>query len=171
MAERTEHARFARSVIENYIRDGKLIKPSSAPQDLQERKAGVFVTLKIDGELRGCIGTIEPVRGTIASEISHNAIASATQDPRFPPVTVSELPRLTYSVDVLGEPEAVSGVDDLDPSRYGVIVSSRGRRGLLLPDLEGVDTAEQQVEIARNKAGIPPGAQVSLERFTVTRNV
>ncbi|MGB4218131.1 MAG: AmmeMemoRadiSam system protein A, partial [Bacillota bacterium] len=120
--------------------------------------------------LRGCIGTIEPVRANIAEEIIYNAIAAATQDPRFSPVQVDELSSLVYSVDVLAAPEPIDSVDQLDTERYGVIVSSGQRRGLLLPNLDGVDTVEDQVRIARQKAGILANEPVTLQRFEVVRH-
>lgn len=166
----SEHARLARRVVESYVRDGRVPDVSGAPEELKRRKAGVFVCLKSEGALRGCIGTIEPVEDDIAAEIRNNAISSATRDPRFPPVAPSELGSLTYSVDVLGEPEDVPDTGHLDPSEYGVIVSSGGRSGLLLPDLEGIETPEEQVRMAMMKAGIPPGEPVRLQRFKVTRH-
>ncbi len=134
-----------------------------------KEKKSCFVTLKKDGELRGCIGTVQPARENLASEIKHNAIAAGTQDPRFWPVEAKELPLLTFSVDVLGEVEKISGYEDLDPQKYGVVVRRGGRVGLLLPHLEGVNTVEEQVDIARQKAGIPSGAEVELWRFEVER--
>lgn len=147
--------------------------PVAAPREVPPefgRRAGVFVSLHKAGELRGCIGTVEPTRATLAEEIIYNAIAAGTRDPRFPPVTREEVPLLDCSVDVLGEPEPVEGFGQLDPSRYGVIVRKGWRTGLLLPDLEGVDTVEQQVAIACQKAGLrPDDREVELFRFTVTR--
>ena len=122
------------------------------------------------GRLRGCIGTIAPTRSSLAEEIIHNAISAASRDPRFDPIRADELKWLEINVDVLGEPEAVASEADLDVKRYGVIVTKGHRRGLLLPDLEGVDTVRQQVEIARRKAGIGPKEKVSLERFEVVRH-
>jgi AmmeMemoRadiSam system protein A len=133
-------------------------------------RAGVFVSLKKGGELRGCIGTIFPVTGSTGEEVIENAVSAATRDPRFPPVTESELPDIQYSVDVLSEPEDVADTGQLDPIRYGVIVSDGLRRGLLLPDLEGVDTVEEQIRIASMKAGLAPGdPNVSIQRFEVKR--
>jgi len=129
----------------------------------------VFVSIHKHGELRGCIGTFEPAEKNIAEEVITNAINSATRDPRFSPVTPAELADLEYSVDVLTEPEPVTSEAELDPKRYGVIVESGGRRGLLLPDLEGVDTVAQQIEICRSKAGITPHEPVKLYRFEVSR--
>ena len=134
-----------------------------------KERAGVFVSIKKFGELRGCIGTFEPTRANVAEEIINNAISSATQDPRFPPVNAAELPHLSYSVDILTKPEPVEDKSQLDPKRYGVIVESGGRKGLLLPDLEGVDTVEQQIDICRLKAGISPDEPIKLYRFEVRR--
>ncbi|MHB8308313.1 MAG: AmmeMemoRadiSam system protein A [Candidatus Desulforudaceae bacterium] len=160
---------IARQRLENYIRGvRKMPDLGEVPTDFR-KPGGVFVSIKKDGMLRGCIGTILPTKDSVVEEVLDNAVSAGTRDPRFFPVRPEELNELDYSVDVLGEPEPVSGIDELDPKRYGVIVS-RGRQvGLLLPDLEGIDTAEEQVEIARQKAGIAPGAKVKLERFLVTR--
>ncbi|MFA5367195.1 MAG: AmmeMemoRadiSam system protein A, partial [Dehalococcoidia bacterium] len=132
-------------------------------------QAGVFVSLKIGGNLRGCIGTFAPERKTVAEEIMANAVRSATRDPRFPAVSPDELASLEYSVDVLTAPEPVASEAELDPKKYGVIVEAGGRRGLLLPDLEGVDTVQYQIEICRAKAGIPTNMPVKLYRFEVKR--
>lgn len=158
--------RLARQSLEHYLQTGKVLLVPDIPE-LRER-AGVFVSLQKQGQLRGCIGTIEPVRDSLAAEIIYNALAAGLEDPRFPPVTVEELPKLEYSVDVLGEPEAAT-LADLDPQVYGVIVSKGRRRGLLLPALEGVDTVAEQVDIACRKAGIDPRGSYRLERFKVTR--
>lgn len=159
---------LAKRTIEGYVREGKVPPVSDElTQEMRER-AGVFVSLKIGGNLRGCIGTFAPERKTVAEEIMANAIRSATRDPRFPSVSPEELPSLEYSVDVLTKPEPV-GEADLDPRKYGVIVESGGRRGLLLPDLEGVDTVAYQIEICRAKAGIPADMPVKLYRFEVKR--
>jgi AmmeMemoRadiSam system protein A len=133
-------------------------------------KAGVFVSLKIGGCLRGCIGTFQPCEPNVATEVVRNAISAATCDPRFSPVRKDELDSLEYSVDVLTAPEQVRDMKDLDPKRYGVIVQAGRCRGLLLPDLEGVDTVEEQVGIAMQKAGIRPGTPVTLYRFEVKRH-
>ena len=131
----------------------------------------MFVSLHEDGELRGCIGTISPVTGSVADEIVRNGVAAASEDPRFPPVRPDELDALAYSVDVLFPPEPVDSPAELDPVRYGVIVAKGYRRGLLLPNLEGVDTVEQQLSIAKRKAGIDPADDdVRLERFEVVRH-
>ena len=133
------------------------------------RKAACFVTLKKRGDLRGCIGTILPRRESLRDEITANARAAALEDPRFPPVTERELKELSISVDILSDPEGIDSPSSLDPKRYGVIVEKRGQRGVLLPDLEGVDTAEEQVSIAARKAGISSLEGISLFRFTVAR--
>ncbi len=163
------HVKLALAAIEAYIRYGKIIQvPKDIPSELLNKRAGVFVSLKKDGQLRGCIGTVEPVRACLAEEIIANAISAATRDPRFLPVEESELDELVCSVDVL-EPAEECQLCDLDPKRYGVIVENGMRRGLLLPDLEGIDTAEEQVEIAKRKAFIGSNEPVKLYRFKVTR--
>ena len=160
--------RLARETVESYVRQGKAPKPKELSPEMKER-AGVFVSIKEFGELRGCIGTFEPTKANVAEEIIANAISSATRDPRFPPVNAAELPHLSYSVDVLTKPEPIEDQSQLDPKRYGVIVESGSRRGLLLPDLEGVNTVEVQIDICRQKAGIFPYAPVKLYRFEVRR--
>jgi AmmeMemoRadiSam system protein A len=160
---------LAKKTIETYVREGWVIEP---PEDLtpeMEKRAGTFVSIHKHGMLRGCIGTIEPAQANVAREVIRNAISAATRDPRFPPVRPEELADLDIKVDVLGEPELVESMEDLDPRRYGVIVESGWKRGLLLPDLEGVDTVEQQVEIARRKAWIGPDEPFQLYRFEVKR--
>ena len=130
----------------------------------------MFVSLKKDGRLRGCIGTISPTKSSIAKEIITNAVSAGTGDPRFDPVREEELDDLVYSVDVLGEPEDIKSKDELDVVKYGVIVSKGSRRGLLLPNLEGVDTVEKQIEIALQKAGIAADANYEMQRFEVVRH-
>lgn len=163
---------LARASVEGFVRTGRPIKvPADTPRELLESRAGVFVSLHEDGELRGCIGTIEPVRKNVAEEIVRNGVAACSEDPRFPPVRADELDYLELSVDVLFPAEPVASEAELDPARYGVIVSKGWRRGLLLPNLEGVDTVEQQVAIAKRKAGIGLGERgVRLERFEVVRH-
>ena len=169
-AAEDDYVQLARHAIETIVRTGKLPeRPQGLPSEMAER-AGVFVSLKKDGELRGCIGTFEPTAKNIAEEIMQNAASAALRDPRFPPVREDELDEIIYSVDVLTEPELVRGADELDARRYGVIVESRGRKGLLLPDLAGVDTAEEQLRIARKKGGIPEDAAIRIWRFEVTRH-
>lgn len=145
--------------------------PENLPAELTDRAAGVFVSLHREGRLRGCIGTIAPTEENVAQEIVHNAISAGTRDPRFPPVQTGELDWLEYSVDVLGRPEPVDSPDRLDPKQYGVIVSYGRKRGLLLPDLDGVDTVEEQVAIARRKGGIRAEDPYTLQRFKVVRHL
>lgn len=162
---------LARKTLEAYVRDNrKTTMPADLPGEMLENRAGVFVSLKKHGRLRGCIGTISPVRRNIAVEIMENAISSGTQDPRFDPVEEEELGSLVYSVDVLMEPEPIDSIKQLDVIRYGVIVRSGRRSGLLLPNLEGIDTPEDQVNIALQKAGIRPEEKYAMERFEVIRH-
>jgi AmmeMemoRadiSam system protein A len=160
--------KLAKDTIENYVRNGTIPRPNELTPEMVER-SGVFVSLKVGGLLRGCIGTYEPATANVAEEVITNAISSATRDPRFPPVTPDELSDLEYSVDVLTHPEPVKREAELDPKRYGIIVESGKRKGLLLPDLEGVDTVARQIEICRSKAGIPLHKPVKLYRFEVKR--
>ena len=134
-----------------------------------QKMAGVFVSIKKNGLLRGCIGTVFPAYDNLAEEICENAISAGTKDPRFYPVTEAELPYLKYSVDILSEPESVTDMQKLDPGKYGVIVRRANRLGLLLPDLEGIDTVAEQLRIACQKAGIDPDAPYDIERFQVIR--
>ncbi len=151
------YVRLARETLEHYIRHDRLMPlPEGLPAEMTKTEAGAFVSIKKRGELRGCIGTIMATQDNIAMEIMYNAISAGTRDPRFMAVTAAELPELTYSVDILSEPEPVMDRGTLDCHRYGVIVSKGNRRGLLLPNLEGVDTVEEQIEIACRKAGIDP---------------
>lgn len=167
---------LARMAVETFVRTGKQIGPPEKPTPLLSARAGCFVSIKTrraeepGGELRGCIGTIEPVKQNLAEELIANAVNAATRDPRFSPVTLDELPQLRYSVDVLEAPEPAT-LADLDPKIYGVIVEdeSENFRGLLLPDIAGVDTVAKQVEIAARKAGIAPGEPLKLSRFRVHR--
>jgi len=160
--------RLAREAVESYVREGKTAEPRDLTPEMRER-AGVFVSLHKHGQLRGCIGTFEPAKDNVAEEIVANAISASTMDPRFPPVTASELDDLEYSVDILTAPEPVIDLSQLDAKEYGVIVESGWRRGLLLPDLEGVDSAEEQIAVCRLKAGISAGEPVNLYRFQVRR--
>jgi hypothetical protein len=161
---------LARKTVESYVRTKRTIEPPEELVPEMQGRAGTFVSLHDSrGNLRGCIGTIEPQQPTTAQEVIQNAISAATRDPRFPPVQPEELEGLDIKVDVLTEPEPIDSKDQLDPKRYGVIVESGLRRGLLLPDLEGVDTVEDQVDIAMRKAGISPGEPVQLYRFEVKR--
>jgi AmmeMemoRadiSam system protein A len=160
--------KLAKKTVESYVREGKMPKPRKLTPEMRER-AGVFVSLHRHGQLRGCIGTFEPAKDNVAEEIIANAISSSTGDPRFPPVTVSELDDMEYSVDILTKPEPVTDISQLDHKEYGVIVESDWRKGLLLPDLEGVDSVEEQIAICRLKAGISADEPVRLYRFQVRR--
>ena len=175
------YVQLARDTIEEYVCTDSIRKvPEGLPQEMYETQAGVFVSIKIrDGRhgdsgqtlrLRGCIGTIAAVQSCVAEEIIQNAVSASTLDPRFSPITQAELDQLTISVDVLGSMEKISGLDQLDVRRYGVVVTKGYRRGLLLPNLEGVDTVSDQVAIAKRKAGIGEAESVELERFEVVRH-
>ncbi len=160
---------LAKRAIEHHLGGkGRLDIGDNVPEGMEGR-AGVFVSIHKSGDLRGCIGTFLPTRGNIAEEIISNAVSAAEEDPRFPPVEISEMPLLEISVDVLSEPEPAV-IEDLDPKKYGVIVRSGYKRGLLLPDLEGVDTPEQQIRICRMKAGIGEHEKIELSRFQVIRH-
>lgn len=162
---------LARLAVETFARTGKRITAPAQSSELLSACAACFVSIKThEGDLRGCIGTIEPVKQSLAEELIANAISAATRDPRFDPVSASELKDLRYSVDILGAAEATT-FEDLDPKIYGVIVEDESgrRRGLLLPDIRGVKTARQQVDIAARKAGIAPGEPLKLSRFRVDR--
>lgn len=165
--------RLARLSLETYVHTGRQMEslPDDLPPELTGQAAGVFVSLHIGGQLRGCIGTIAPAREQVAWEIVENAVSAGTRDPRFPPVGERELEVLEYSVDVLGQPEPVDAPEQLDPKRYGVIVRCGSRRGLLLPDLDGVDTVDQQIDIARQKGGIGAAEPYTLQRFKVVRHL
>jgi len=166
------YVKLARASLESYIlRREKMKIPEGLPEEMTRTRAGAFVSIHKDGALRGCIGTIGPTTGCVAQEIIDNAISASTRDPRFPAISPDELKYLEINVDVLGEPENIESKEQLDPKRYGVIVSSVGKRGLLLPDLEGIDTVEQQIEIAKQKAGIHRFESVKLQRFEVIRHV
>ncbi len=172
------YVRLARYSLESYISLGKRIRRKDLEDgswsDLEDvmftKQAGTFVSIHKDGQLRGCIGTILPTCGCIADEIMQNAISAGTNDPRFPMIKEEELPYLEMSVDVLDTPEPIDGPDQLDVKRYGVIVSHGRKRGLLLPNLDGVDSIEQQIDIARQKGGIREDEDYSLERFEVIRH-
>ena len=166
------YVRLARETVESWVLDRKTPGvPDWATAEMKQNRAGVFVSIHKDGKLRGCIGTFLPTRECIAKEIISNAVSASTRDPRFDPIGPEELKWLEINVDVLSTPEPIGGKEELDVKRYGVIVSSGSRRGLLLPDLDGVDTVDEQVDIARRKAGIREQDPITLERFEVVRHV
>ncbi|OIP76444.1 MAG: AMMECR1 domain-containing protein [Parcubacteria group bacterium CG2_30_36_18] len=179
---------LAKSAVENYIKEKKIIPlPNDLPEEFLIRKAGTFVTIMKDGELRGCIGTYLPLRENIAEEIIHNAIAAATEDYRFGSVREEELPYFSYTVYILNEPELVKGLKELNPKKYGIIVKTMpitspdgtdvvfnghfvAKTGLLLPDLDGVDTIEKQISITCQKGGIDPVREkILIYKFTVEK--
>ena len=165
------YVRLARNTLEGLVKTKKIpLSPIDLPDEMTTNRAGVFVSIKKFGELRGCIGTIAPTQKNIAEEIIANAVSSGTKDPRFHPVAEDDLPDLDYSVDVLAPPEPISSFNELDVKKYGVIVTNGYRRGLLLPNLDGVDTVAEQVDIALRKAGINPREKYQMERFEVTRH-
>ena len=162
-------AKLARNVLHYYLTNNRMPElPDPLPPEYETR-AGVFVSLKKEGELRGCIGTFMPAHENLAEEIAVNAVSAAVRDPRFPPVRKAELPDLDLSVDILGPLERIDSKKDLDPRQYGIMVRKGSRSGLLLPDLDGVDTVEQQLDIAFRKAGIAQHEKADLYRFKVTR--
>ncbi len=166
----SDYVSVAREATETYVKEHRQIDiPEWVPFKLSDFRAGTFVSIKKKGELRGCIGTILPTQRNVMEEIIRNAIYASTQDPRFEPVRAEELPELVYSVDILHEPHKIASIDELDVKKYGVIVSLGFRRGLLLPDLEGVDTPEDQVAIALRKGGISQNEPYDMERFEVVR--
>jgi AmmeMemoRadiSam system protein A len=167
MKDKFGYVALARKTIENYIKEKKRITPPQGEEF--DKRAGTFVSIKKDGQLRGCIGTIEPNKDNLGEEIIANAISASTRDPRFQPITLDELNDLKISVDILGPKEDVSNISELDPKKYGVIVKKNSRVGLLLPNLEGVDTVERQLEIALKKAGIYPDEDFEIKRFKVKR--
>jgi AmmeMemoRadiSam system protein A len=167
-ADESDIVRLARASIESWVRNGSSLRAEPLDSADYPSRAGAFVSLHRDGMLRGCIGTIVPTRSTLAEEVAANAVQAATEDPRFNPLSTEELADLDVKVDVLHAPEACT-LEDLDPANYGVIVTSGYRRGLLLPDLEGVDDVASQVAIAMQKAGIQPDSRCEIQRFKVDR--
>ncbi len=178
---------LVKEALENYIKEGKIITPANdLPKEFFQRKAGVFVTIKKNNKLRGCIGTYLPTKKNIAEEIIHNAIAAAAEDYRFGPIQPAELPLLSYEVSILSEPKSVKDIKELNPKKFGIIVKSQGfsspdvifnpaptpyqKTGLLLPDLEGINTIDKQVSIVCQKAGINPKTEkISIYKFTVEK--
>jgi AmmeMemoRadiSam system protein A len=165
---------LARRTIETYVEEHARIEPPDPLLTEMQRRAGTFVTIRKHGQLRGCIGTIHPTQDNVAEEVINNAISAATRDPRFPKVDRDELKDLEIKVDILGDPEPIDSESELDPKRYGLIIQSLEhpwKRGLLLPNLDGIDTIEKQVYWTRyHKAGITdPDEPVQMLRFEVAR--
>ena len=168
--QESEPVRLARAATEKYLSSGKeMAVPKGASSFLTEKRGGVFVCFKQDGRLRGCIGTTSPTCPSLAMEIIANAGAAAVKDPRFSPIRPEETDEMTITVDVLNEPEEVTDLSRLNPKKYGIIVENRGKTAVLLPDLDGIDTVEEQIRTAREKAGIHPWHKLKIKRFTVTR--
>ena len=159
---------LAKQAVENYVKNHEFTRPKELTPEMKEQ-AGTFVSIHKRGQLRGCIGTFEPTQSNVAEEVVQNAISAAVRDPRFNPVKPSELDDLDYSVDVLTEPEPVESAEHLDPKKYGLIVQCGYRRGLLLPDLEGVNDVQTQISICCQKGGISPSEPIKLFRFRVRR--
>jgi len=179
---------LAKFTVENYIREGKMISsPADLPKEFLKKRVGTFVTIEKNGQLRGCIGTYLPIRENIAEEVIYNAIAAATEDYRFGPIEKKELSSLSYTVYILNEPELTKDLKELDPKKYGIIVKTIpikvptgidvvfnghfvAKTGLLLPDLDGVDTIEKQISIACQKGGIDPTREkIFIYKFTVEK--
>lgn len=164
-----KYVELALASIREYVLKGARLSPPDPLPEEMKRKAGLFVCIKTGGNLRGCIGTIKPYRPNIAEEIIANALSAATRDSRFQPMVKEELDDITVSVDILSISEKVDEMDELDPKIYGLIVSAGERMGILLPDLEGVDTPIQQIAICKRKGNIEENEEVTLERFRVKR--
>lgn len=165
------YVQLARKTIESYVRTGEILDvPEGLPEEMYRDRAGAFVSIKKDGSLRGCIGTIKATQTSIAMEIINNAVSASARDYRFSPIEPEELEKLIISVDILGECEKIDSPAQLDVKRYGVIVTKGRKRGLLLPNLDGVDTIEEQIAIAKRKAGIGEEEEAGLERFEVIRH-
>jgi AmmeMemoRadiSam system protein A len=178
-----QYVLLAKKATENYVKEGKIIEPAKdLPEKFLIKKAGTFVTIEKNGNLRGaprgerkralrgCIGTYLPTKENIAQEIIYNAIAAASEDYRFGPIQPEELPFLSYTVYILGKPKSIKNIKELNPKKYGIIVKSGNKSGLLLPDLEGINTAEQQISIACAKAGIDPqNEKITIYKFTTEK--
>lgn len=182
------YVELAKKVVESYVEKGEIIEvPNDLVKAIQDRKAGTFVTIEKNGQLRGCIGTYLPTKENIAEEIIHNTITAATEDYRFGPIQKTELPYLSYTVYILSEPELVKDISELNPQKFGIIIktipinSPTGidvvfnghfvpKTGLLLPDLKGINTVEEQISLACQKGGINPEKEkIIIYRFTVEK--
>ena len=166
-----EYINLARNSIKNYILYNRKIEvPKNISDELINKKGGVFVSIHEHDRLRGCIGTIYPTTTNIAEEIINNAISAATKDYRFEPISKEELDYLEINVDILGEKEIINSLDELDIKKYGIIVTSGYKRGLLLPDIEGINSIDEQIKIARKKGNIEDNEEITIERFEVIRH-
>jgi AmmeMemoRadiSam system protein A len=168
------YCQLAKKAVESYIKESRIIEPPhDLPKEFFERRSGIFVTLKENNQLRGCIGTFLPTRENIAKEIILCAISAATEDYRFGPVQKEELPYLSYTIYILSEPKPVRDIKDLDPKKFGIIVKTQDepfKAGILLPDLEGVNTTEQQIEICCQKGGINSASEkIEIYCFTTQK--
>ncbi len=161
--------KFAKDAIRAYITKGVIPRTNKKLAEELLGKGGVFVSIKKHGRLRGCIGSIEPEKNNLAEEIAQSAISASTKDPRFPPITIDELEDLTISVDLLSSLESVTDLSQLNPKKYGIFVASGGKAGVLLPDLEGIDTVEEQLQIVKKKGKIKPYEKIKIKRFEVKR--
>ena len=162
---------MARKSLEHYLVYHQYLElPKDLPKELLKTQKAVFVTLKKHGHLRGCIGTLKPTKKCVAEEIVHNAVSAGLHDPRFPEMKIQELVELIYSVDILSSPEDIDDVALLNPKEYGVIVQTSRKSGLLLPNLEGIDTVKEQLKIAKQKANIREDEEISIKRFKVVRH-
>ncbi len=164
---------LAKKTVEQYIKKGEIITPNeNIAKEFLNQKAGVFITIEKNAQLRGCIGTYLATRKNIAEEIIYNAISAATKDNRFLPIEEKELPKLSYTVYVLGELEKVTDIRDLNPQKYGIMIESGIKKGLLLPDLKGIKTIEQQIFFCCEKAGINPEKENStIYKFEVKKYI
>lgn len=171
LKEENPYVRLAKDNLTHYLNTGKSIEtvPDYVTNEMKNEAKGVFVTLYKGEFLRGCIGTIFPATNSIYEEILRNSVQAGLYDPRFREVEVDELKDLKYSVDILDSPQPAT-IADLDPKNYGIILTSGHKKGLLLPNLDGVDTAEKQIEITKQKAGIRKNENFTIERFKVTRH-
>jgi len=167
-----QYIQLAKSAVEKCIKEGEVIEiPQNLPAKFTHKRAGVFVTIENNNQLRGCIGTYLPTTKNIAQELIRNAIAAATEDSRFDPITKEELAHLSYTVYILNPPEEIKDISELNPKKYGVLVKSGLKSGLLLPNLEGVENVDQQISIACQKAGIDPTKEkILIYKFTVEKH-
>ncbi|PMP84942.1 MAG: AmmeMemoRadiSam system protein A [Thermodesulfobium narugense] len=163
------YVQLAKEAVELWVKEHKKPDKDVKKSPLFERKSACFCTIYKNKELRGCIGTIFPLHDSLYEEIIENAISAATRDPRFEPVRVEELNLLEYKVDVLSEISPVKDLNKLNPKINGIIVKQGSKQALLLPDLEGIDSVEDQIRIVKMKAGIFNDLPCEYFTFTVER--